>query len=178
MFLIRGSNKLSEAYQKLIRAKMFLIRILIRGLSEDGITKKPLEVEHPGLSQLCAILQLHLSVEVWFAGKVPLTTVGSGDKRCKLTRATARCSKRCDTKGYKIQGLDYTIKIFYQYSVGFNDLALSNKQLSKSNHYRPQLSVSSEDQFVKVGIIGDYRESDTKTGAVRFILIRWSQDRF
>ena len=45
--LIRGSNKLSEAYQKLIRAKMFLIRILIRGLSEDGITKKPLEVEHP-----------------------------------------------------------------------------------------------------------------------------------
>ena len=50
MFLIRGSNKLSEAYQKLIRAKMFLIRILIRGLSEDGITKKPLEVEHPGLS--------------------------------------------------------------------------------------------------------------------------------
>ena len=63
MFLIRGSNKLSEAYQKLIRAKMFLIRILIRGLSEDGITKKTLEVEHPATipvdytSQLLSVVQ-------------------------------------------------------------------------------------------------------------------------
>ena len=56
MFLIRGSNKLSEAYQRLIRAKMFLIRILIRGLSEDGITKINVVIEHPAR----AISDLHV----------------------------------------------------------------------------------------------------------------------
>ena len=72
MFLIRGSNKLSEAYQRLIRAKMFLIRILIRGLSEDGITKINVVIEHPALVPANTAPDSYLWIPIGLVKKIRL----------------------------------------------------------------------------------------------------------